>query len=307
MSLSKPLLTTASTLGEKLYSKIITTLLPRIGERRTWAALHAFYYESAWVLYVVPLLLAEKAGLLDRWRIQKEKYPEPELVREMYWDVVRQKVLGPLVTAFTIYPVFKLGGADLAESLKRFPGWGEFLKGLLVCAVGEDTLFYCGLIFHGGRDCKSRRLFVKGTHRALHSKYLYRFHKQHHRFKQPTGAIFDWAHPVEALFGNLLSIITLPAVLKIHPYTFHIYFFLRISEAVSSHSGYDLPFFPMNWFPSFLGGADRHDFHHSKNVGMYGSLTKFWDWLCGTDRTYWEFKERQAKGLEEDKDDAEAK
>lgn len=109
--------------------------------------------------------------------------------------------------------------------------------------------------------------------------------------------MYDWAHPVEAIGSVLFSVMVTPALLKVHPYTFYVYILVRVSEAIYSHSGFDIPWFPFNWFPTIMGGADRHDFHHSKNVGMYGSLTKVWDWLCGTDKTYWAFKERQKKGL----------
>ena len=36
----------------------------------------------------------------------------------------------------------------------------------------------------------------------------------------------------------------------------------------------------------FVGGADRHDFHHSHNVGNFGGFTIFWDSIMGTDKDY---------------------
>lgn len=157
MSLSKELppvslalTSSATTFGERIYSKIITTLLPRIGERWTWGLLQSFYYEAAWTLFVVPLVVAEKMGWLEQWRIQPGKSADPELVKEMYRDQLKAKILTPLIVAFTVYPLFKyIGKADLAESIKRFPDWREFLKGLLICAIGEDTLFYCGFSWNG--------------------------------------------------------------------------------------------------------------------------------------------------------------
>jgi hypothetical protein len=37
----------------------------------------------------------------------------------------------------------------------------------------------------------------------------------------------------------------------------------------------------------------RHDFHHSHNVGAYGTMTCFWDWICGTDKAYREYYARK--------------
>ena len=63
-------------------------------------------------------------------------------------------------------------------------------------------------------------------------------------------------------------------------------------QTVQSHSGFDLPLDPMNRGP-FYGGARRHDFHHSHNAGCYSDFLPFWDWLCGTDRHYKAFWERE--------------
>jgi len=37
----------------------------------------------------------------------------------------------------------------------------------------------------------------------------------------------------------------------------------------------------------FLGSARRHDYHHREFDGNYGA-TLFWDWLCGTDKPFWQ-------------------
>lgn len=37
----------------------------------------------------------------------------------------------------------------------------------------------------------------------------------------------------------------------------------------------------------------RHDYHHSHNVGNFGSFFVFWDWLCGTDQAYLAWRSRK--------------
>lgn len=147
MSLSKPLapelISGATTLPQRIFSKVITTFLPLVGERWTWAIMHVIYHETVWSLYVYPLLLAEKYGWMEKWRIQKGKYPDPELVKRMYKDVAFGKLMSPLVIAFVMYPLFKFGGADLAQAIRKYPDWPEFLKGIAICFVGEDFFFYC--------------------------------------------------------------------------------------------------------------------------------------------------------------------
>jgi sterol desaturase/sphingolipid hydroxylase (fatty acid hydroxylase superfamily) len=66
----------------------------------------------------------------------------------------------------------------------------------------------------------------------------------------------------------------------------------RLVETVDAHSGYSFPFHPLRRIP-LLYNVERHDFHHSHNTGCYG-VFGFWDWICGTDKTFNEFKAKEA-------------
>jgi sterol desaturase/sphingolipid hydroxylase (fatty acid hydroxylase superfamily) len=79
-----------------------------------------------------------------------------------------------------------------------------------------------------------------------------------------------------------------------HVQVLWLWLFIRLLETVDAHSGYRFPLSPFHLLP-FQGGADRHDFHHSHNVGCFGSFTIFWDWLCGTDAKFLEFKRKRDK------------
>lgn len=58
------------------------------------------------------------------------------------------------------------------------------------------------------------------------------------------------------------------------------------------HSGFEVPFSPVRIFP-FSGGAHFHDFHHSHNVGAYGSYFTLWDRLMKTDRDFLIYKSKK--------------
>ena len=66
---------------------------------------------------------------------------------------------------------------------------------------------------------------------------------------------------------------------------------LKTSDA---HCGYDLPFSPFG-FTYPLNSASRHDYHHEKGTGSFGSFFVFWDELCGTDLAYLRFRERRVR------------
>ena len=54
------------------------------------------------------------------------------------------------------------------------------------------------------------------------------------------------------------------------------------------HSGLHIPFGAYKILP-FAFITDHHDFHHSKNLGNYGSTFTFMDRIFGTDDDYFEY------------------
>jgi len=92
-----------------------------------------------------------------------------------------------------------------------------------------------------------------------------------------------FASPVCDLLSNGVSTILGTLIWKNHPLVFFVYLVFRIEEAVEEHSGYE---FPSPW--SLLRDNGHHDFHHSHNVGNFGTF-EFWDWLTGTDEYYLKF------------------
>lgn len=133
-------------------------------------------------------------------------------------------------------------------------------------------------------------------HRLFHLPFLYkRFHKFHHRYYQPVGLTAEYFHTFEYLFAISIPNFIGPLLLKSHIVTFWIWLVIRLSEAVDGHCGYDFWFVPFRYFP-FRPGANVHDYHHSHNVGNYGSFFIFWDRICGTDVTYQEYQKREANG-----------
>lgn len=274
--------------GPALYAWLVRNLLPKLGERWTFAALTSLYHDVfVFIPFNAALFAADRLGLFEASRIQPGKHPERTLIKEALRDLfVGHFLVNPVLAGLVVWPLFKNRMVSLSESVKTFPSWKEFLLHFLVFIAVEDTIFYW-------------------THRLLHeSKWLYRnIHKQHHRFKTNVGIASEWANPVESLLGNTLPTLIGPYLMKSHPYTMFSWIAYRVLETINAHSGYNLKWVPFNWFPAVLGGADRHDFHHSHNVGAYGSQTKFWDWICGTDKAYWEWRRGKGASVQEDKTD----
>jgi len=78
-------------------------------------------------------------------------------------------------------------------------------------------------------------------------------------------------------------------------------------ETADGHCGYEfswspyrlLPLSGMNFFldfKSFIKGSSiYHNFHHSHNVGNYGSFFTLWDTLCGTNRHFFKYLANKEK------------
>lgn len=94
--------------------------------------------------------------------------------------------------------------------------------------------------------------------------------------------------------ANIVPTLGGPLLFGSHAYVHFLWLFVRVTETCFVHSGYNVPFSPFELF-SFQGGTDRHDFHHTHNIGSYGSWTNIWDRLMGTDKQFvaWQKKEKR--------------
>lgn len=90
---------------------------------------------------------------------------------------------------------------------------------------------------------------------------------------------------MEEICTGIVPTFTGPFLMGMHPILVFIFVALRVSESADAHCGYAFP-----WSIWRLGRpGDRHDFHHSHNIGNYGAWFTFWDRVCGTDKAYREY------------------
>eukprot|EP01120_Amphizonella_sp_Union-15-10_P000376 TRINITY_DN10388_c0_g1_i1.p1 TRINITY_DN10388_c0_g1~~TRINITY_DN10388_c0_g1_i1.p1 ORF type:complete len:280 (-),score=23.93 TRINITY_DN10388_c0_g1_i1:28-867(-) len=204
--------------------------------------------------------------IFQRYRINNDKMPDKKLVLECIKNLLFNELL--LVPNFyMLFPIFQYFGMSMDPY--DIPPWYTILGHVIVCVLVEDFLFYW-------------------THRMFHLKSpinLYKnVHKKHHRFQVSLGIASEYAHPIENI-ANAFCSLAGPMLLGSHALTTWLWIQLRITETIFAHSGYALPSDPFGILP-FQRDTRRHDFHHSRNVGSYGSWTPFWDWLMGTNKPF---------------------
>lgn len=131
------------------------------------------------------------------------------------------------------------------------------------------------------------------THRISHIKSkwfpIYQWiHKWHHEYTNPVGIASQYAHPLEHALVNLNSFMLGLYILgpKAHCSIIIAWGLLRSLETHDGHSGYEFPWSPFRMIP-FGGDASYHNYHHSKNVGNYGSFMTIWDSLLNTNKDYY--------------------
>lgn len=115
------------------------------------------------------------------------------------------------------------------------------------------------------------------THRKMHSPRLYRWvHKVHHEFIDVHAWAFAYAHWIEALVVNDVSIMMPPLLMQLPREVTILWMVIAATNAVFSHCGFALS---PAWPESFSG--DPHDSHHKFRDCDFGA-GGMWDWLAQT-------------------------
>jgi lathosterol oxidase len=123
------------------------------------------------------------------------------------------------------------------------------------------------------------------THRALHSKRLFKWHRLHHRTVTPTpyaAYAFDWREAIVQAFMPIAWICVVPTPNM----AMFIFLGIMIARNVWGHSGTELHHagFADHWFWGLFTTATHHDLHHSGGFGSnYGLYFTWWDRMCGTE------------------------
>mmetsp|Transcript_25512 Transcript_25512/g.33832 ORF Transcript_25512/g.33832 Transcript_25512/m.33832 type:complete len:272 (+) Transcript_25512:94-909(+) len=230
-----------------------------------------FIVSIVWIAYTIPLLLVQifliviyQFDFLAKYKLQEDENIDSNMVRKcLKYTLVQHFITVPCYLYFvgykTVFIICDLGPLDS-------PAW-MVLTQLCVWMLIEDTIFYW-------------------SHRLLHTPTFYKIHKVHHENHNLTALSIagEYSHPAESILGNYLPSLFGPCVFRGHFFTLCVWIIIRCLKFCDAHCGYDFPFSPFGVYP--MNSAARHGFHHSANMGSFGSFTVFWDTVCGTDNHF---------------------
>ncbi|KAJ3010903.1 Chromosome 5 4 [Thoreauomyces humboldtii] len=266
------------------YAIFITaffTFLGRYGEK-TWSYLLANYSQQTlffggtflitqlgywfWASVLSVLDLYQFPKSFWRYKIQPTKVPTWEWYTRAVSVVLQNQLLVGIPTGILMYNLMMWRGCSFGMDL---PTLGQVGKQSIGFLAVEEILFYYG-------------------HRALHHPSVYKYvHKKHHLYTAPIGIAAIYCHPLEHFMCNLAPLLLGPILMKSHLLTVWLWMTIGQTNAINSHSGFHLPFFP---------SPLPHDYHHevfNVNFGPLGVL----DWLhdtAGSREKTLEAKQRRA-------------
>ncbi len=220
---------------------------------------------SFWVMNGLLIWIDTRETRFDAYRIQKDRpkvFSQPQLVSTIIKGIIRYQV-SLILFSPVLYYLLDLGGP--IDFRGPTPSIFTILWQLVLFVICEDSLFYWG-------------------HYLFHTKYLYKYHKEHHSFTQPIGIVAVLSDPAESLLQIQIAVWLAPALLPHkHIFTLMLWVLVRVHQTVYAHGGYELPYIHWKYyFPKIFMGCRPHDYHHRTSLHNYGSTLQLWDRIMGT-------------------------
>jgi sterol desaturase/sphingolipid hydroxylase (fatty acid hydroxylase superfamily) len=194
--------------------------------------------------------------ILDRTEYKKYRLQKGEINYQKYNQALKLTyiniftILVPLAYIFGIYLIpFRKNYFNLSEVITNIPLL-VLIETLLMIII-YDPVFYI-------------------SHYALHTNFLFKYHKKHHEYDKPIVAA-GYYYGILEMIIVVLGFLILPMIIGSHPYSYTILVSLGALSVTMTHSGYK----------TYIFATEEHEIHHrypNKNYGTY----LFMDKICGT-------------------------
>lgn len=286
----------AQIFGSHYYSNNKKTNNQHVAEVILWSIGAPYYLLYILVAAIPPYYYFSNWDFIQQFKISKDPWPWLELVlsdegkqekerrskKQLFWRQTYKSIVLDFVGLFVFIPTLVYIKTILLPDYVMSFSVQDFPSPSIQSAI---TLLSMGLIHEFG---------FYWTHRFMHTfPSLYKFHKIHHEYKQNNVLSAQHFHPIDFLISIACpAIVTTLIVQPRHAFTQFQFGLWLLTANFDDHLGYSFPWTCVRWFP-FSAGTDAHEFHHSVNMGCYGSKLSIWDWLFGTDKVYEEWRRKR--------------
>ncbi|KAL9179609.1 hypothetical protein ACHAXT_008899 [Thalassiosira profunda] len=269
----------------QLWPVVFAGFSPATGELLVWYITAPYFVVYSLLVALPPYLLEWE--FFEQYKISKDPWPwkdERDNVRREFWRLTWRSLGTDAVNLFLLLPGCVYAKTRLfperaiSFSLDDWPTHWEAFVEVMQLVVLSDFGFYC-------------------THRLMHHKRLYQFHKVHHEYKQNDVLAAQHFHPVNFFVSIAAPVIATTVLVRPHSFSQTLAGLWIFTANLDDHLGYAFPWSPVRWFP-FAAGTDAHEFHHAINMGCYGSKLSVWDALFRTDGVYKEWRRKRWDAVE---------
>jgi sterol desaturase/sphingolipid hydroxylase (fatty acid hydroxylase superfamily) len=231
---------------------------------------------TTWIAHAIGIIFycgIEHYGLFEDYKICKTvlRDVDPKGWRRLRNRAIWYNFLNTyIINTMLIYLAAWIGGINNDSYSLEIPSIGKMAGHLYFCVFMEAALFF---VMH-----------------VIGHKYMYRWHKLHHEFKIPHVLNAMHLDPIDYLVGTALPFAGGYILLgdNVHFITLTYWSVWRLCEGASNHSNYDFDWSMFRIVPA-AAGASYHTFHHTHNIGNYGSFMALHDTICGTNKDYYKF------------------
>lgn len=229
-------------------------------------------HESLWVIVNLFYMVLDCFDLYSKYRIGKDRIPIV-VQGKLFLNLFSKHILVLLPLQILAIPLYKNFGLKSTTGISKHNIFTIPLYLVFFCCI-EETLFYW-------------------IHRLFHHPYLYKkFHYVHHELDSSLGSTCslngEYSHWFENLANDIIPFLAGPSIayslgITTPYFVWYSYIAFRLLKSADAHSGYDLPYNPLNLLRPIYQGTSYHTKHHSFSgrKGNFGTFT-MWDNLMGT-------------------------
>lgn len=218
-------------------------------------------------------LYKNKFAFFEQYKATEEPWPwesDPAEWNRMFWRSLKFNFFNLFISLPIMNAPFIIMDYQIPNPEDyNIPTGLTFLLQILFCCLMEDVLFYFG-------------------HAFLHTPYMYKtFHKYHHEQKQTTSLACIHGHPIEFIIANVVPELAGAILLgkRMHISTQYGFAVIRMINSFDEHCGYNFSWSMERMLPLHLH-QDEHFYHHSENLGSYGSFFEIWDYVLGSNTQF---------------------